>query len=154
MNQNRLGLIANHLKPLQKIEKVMLNKPSSEYDSVMLATKVNPTSNLIYCSCNLGINGNSNLYKGTFLEQFRESIRHVEKVLIASNSGIEFVIKIQIYVRNPHDAELIENELSKIFKNSARPRRVFLFVKDLPGGAKLAIDVLASQELFSNSFKD
>lgn len=145
MSRNRLELIANHLRPLQTIDKVILNQTNSEFNPFLVSTKVRPSSNLIYCSCNIGYLGNSAISNGSLLEQFRESIKHIEKALFASKSNMDCIIKIQVYLTNPQDTEFIDMEISKMFADPSRPHRVYLYVKELPGGAKIGIDVLASQ---------
>jgi reactive intermediate/imine deaminase len=76
-------------------------------------------------------------------EQINQVFINLNYVLEASNSSLEMILKLNVYLTNLDHFGKVNEHMEKIFKEPY-PARAAIGVKDLPKGALVEIDAIAS----------
>ncbi len=84
-----------------------------------LATQV---GNLLFVSGQASVDENGAIVSGTFEEEFRRSLDNLKKVLEAAGSGLDKVVQVRSYVRDPQYVKLY-NELYREYFTGPLPAR-------------------------------
>jgi 2-iminobutanoate/2-iminopropanoate deaminase len=87
-----------------------------------LATQV---GDLIFVSGQASVDENGAIVSGTFEEEFRRSLENLRKVLEAAGSGLDKVVQVRSYVRDPQNVKLY-NELYREYFKEPLPARTTL----------------------------
>ena len=85
----------------------------------------------------------SNLVAGGIAEQTRQVLENLKAVLEAAGSSLDKVIKATVFLRNMADFAAL-NEIYGEYLGKAKPARSTVAVADLPRGALVEIDLVAT----------
>ena len=98
--------------------------------------------NTLFISGQLGVNENNELVSEDVLEQFKQALSNLEKILNKYNFKKEDIVKTTIYITNEEYFEIINQEFKSYF-NTHKPTRTTIIVKALPKKAKVEIEAIA-----------
>ncbi|KAL5320931.1 hypothetical protein ACEPPN_011741 [Leptodophora sp. 'Broadleaf-Isolate-01'] len=77
--------------------------------------------------------------------QTEKTLENIKNILQSAGSSLERVLKVNIYM--PEQADYAGmNEVYKRIMPDPKPPRACVFVKGLPGGAKVEIECIAAQD--------
>ncbi|KIM89825.1 hypothetical protein PILCRDRAFT_94981 [Piloderma croceum F 1598] len=103
----------------------------------------------VYASGNIGLteltdNTNFKLAEGGVKGQTRAAIQNLSKVLKASGSGLEHIVKATVFLTDlPNDFGPMNEVYSEFFDKDRMPARTCIGVKYLPLGAAFEIECIA-----------
>lgn len=101
--------------------------------------------NFIFTSGQLPIDPSTGAFpEGGIQEQTRQSLRNVQAILEQVGLGLEHVIKSTVYLSSINDFNAMNEVYSEFFK-APFPSRSAFAVKDLPKGALVEIEVIATK---------
>lgn len=140
MNSSRFQLVKNHLNPEVTFQKMMFH-PNPH----IVTTKIIPRESVIYCSCNVGILNPQFPDHETIDVQARDALYQLAHSFKASGTSMNKVIKLQVYLIDIRDQDLILKEIANFFPNPQHPNRIIYIVKELPGSARVAMDAIAKR---------
>ena len=84
-----------------------------------------------------------NLIAGNMGEQTRQVLENLKAVLEAAGSSLDKVVKVTVFLKNMADFGAL-NEIYAEYLGNAKPARSTVAVADLPRGALVEIDFIAS----------
>jgi len=103
----------------------------------------------VYVSGNIGLaqltdTSNFKLAEGGVKGQARAALENLSKVLIASGSGLEHIVKASVFLTDlPNDFGPMNEVYMQFFEKDKMPARTCIGVKDLPLGAAFEIECIA-----------
>ena len=145
-NSSRFILLANHLNGSKKLETIVVKDGAPPIGPYVAARKVKADANLIYASGQIGADAKTNIIPDCVVEQTKNVMQNLEKILKASNSSFSNAVKATVFLADMNDFNKVNQEYAKWFKDEAYPARVCFSVKGLPRGAKVEIDIIAVEE--------
>jgi 2-iminobutanoate/2-iminopropanoate deaminase len=99
---------------------------------------------LIYLSGNIGCTQELKLVEGGIKEQTRAAMENISRILKAANSGMEHIIKVNVYMTNmPVDFHPSNEVYAEFFQAGRMPARTCVGVTHLPIGASIEIECVA-----------
>ena len=99
---------------------------------------------LIYTAGQIPIDPTTgNLIDGGIVEQTRQVLENLKAVLEAGGASLETVIKATVFLKNMADFAAL-NEVYGLYLGKAKPARSTVAVADLPRGALVEIDMVAT----------
>jgi len=84
-----------------------------------------------------------NLVDGGIKEQTRQVLENLKAVLQAAGSSLEHVVKATVFLKNMSDFTVM-NEVYAEYLGRSKPARSTVAVADLPRGALVEIDLVAT----------
>lgn len=103
----------------------------------------------VYVSGNIGLaeltdTTNFKLAEGGVKEQVRAALENLSKVLKASGSGLEHIVKANVFLTDlPKNFGPMNEVYTEFFDKHRMPARTCIGVKDLPLGAAFEIECIA-----------
>ncbi|KAH7919353.1 Endoribonuclease L-PSP [Leucogyrophana mollusca] len=98
----------------------------------------------VYVSGNIGCTPDFKLVEGGVQAQTRAALENISKVLQAAGSGLEHIVKANIYLTNMSKDFTPMNEVyATFFKAGEMPARTCIGVSSLPMGADVEIECFA-----------
>ncbi|KAI0048753.1 Endoribonuclease L-PSP [Auriscalpium vulgare] len=98
----------------------------------------------VYASGNIGITREFKLVEGGVEEQTRAALENLAKVLKAAGSGLEHIVKANIYLTNlGRDFAPMNGVYTQFFEAGKFPARTCIGVAALPLGADVEIECVA-----------
>ena len=107
--------------------------------SYSLAVKA---GDFIYLSGQVPLTPDNKLLKGSISEQAEQVIQNINTVLAASNSSLERIVKVNIFLADINNFAEFNQVYAKYFSEH-KPARSCVAVAALPLGADLEIEVVA-----------
>ncbi|HKH20636.1 MAG TPA: RidA family protein [Gammaproteobacteria bacterium] len=99
---------------------------------------------LIYTAGQIPIDPTTgNLIDGGIVEQTRQVLENLKAVLEAGGASLDTVIKATVFLKNMADFAAL-NEVYGLYLGKAKPARSTVAVADLPRGALVEIDMVAT----------
>ena len=99
---------------------------------------------LIYTAGQIPIDPTTgNLIDGGIVEQTRQVLENLKAVLEAGGASLDTVIKATVFLKNMADLAAL-NEVYGLYLGKAKPARSTVAVADLPRGALVEIDMVAT----------
>jgi len=99
---------------------------------------------LIYTAGQIPIDPTTgNLIDGGIVEQTRQVLENLKAVLEAGGASLDTVIKATVFLKNMADFAAL-NEVYGLYLGMAKPARSTVAVADLPRGALVEIDMVAT----------
>jgi len=99
---------------------------------------------IVYCAGQVGADIQGKLVSEDVAAQTEKTLENLKAILQTAGSGLERVLKVNIYM--PDQADYAEmNEVYKRVMPDPKPPRACVYVKGLPGGAKVEIECVAAQ---------
>lgn len=99
------------------------------------------TPSAIYCSGQIPCDAEGNLVEGTIQEKTAACIKNLKAVLTTAGSGIEKVVKVNIFITDMANFVAMNEEYSKWFTH--KPARSCVAVKTLPKNVDVEIECIA-----------
>ncbi len=99
----------------------------------------------VYASGQLGMDANGVLQGDTAAEQAVQSIANIQEILKAAGSDISKVVKTTVFLDDINDFVAVNEVYGKYF-TEPYPARSAVEVANLPKGAKVEIEVIATVE--------
>lgn len=99
---------------------------------------------LVFVSGQIGIEPSTGTLSPDIELQFRQVMENIRNILLASQSSLENVLKVTIYLTDMNDFSLINQIYSEYFKDNF-PARETVEVSKLPKNAKIEISVIAAK---------
>ena len=84
-----------------------------------------------------------NLVEGGIAAQTRQVLNNLQAVLAAAGSSLERAVKVTVFLKNISDFGAM-NEVYSEFLGASKPARSTVAVADLPRGALVEIDLIAT----------
>ncbi len=100
--------------------------------------------NLVFVSGQIHIDSSGKLVGNSIEEKFNVALSNLKKVLEEAKLKLKDVIRVQLYLTDLNQLPSLNKEYLKNFKHPL-PVRTAIGVKELPLGASLEIDVIASR---------
>lgn len=98
----------------------------------------------IYCSGQIAVDPKSGLINSQGIyEETRQVLDNLTAVLLAAGSGLDRVVKVEVYLKNMADFKIMNEVYGEYFKLEPLPARVTVAVSELPKGALLEISCVA-----------
>ena len=124
----------------------------SEVKTTLAPSPVGPysqavrTGNLVFLSGSLGLDPvTGKLADGGIIFEAGQALTNIEAILEASGSSRELVVKTTILLKEISDSKIVNNIYQDFFSgNPFLPARTTYAVADLPLGAKIEIEVVAT----------
>ncbi|KAI0319652.1 YjgF-like protein [Amylostereum chailletii] len=99
----------------------------------------------VYASGNIGITRDMKLVDGGVQEQTRTALKNLAIILKASGSGLEHILKVNIYLTDLKRDFIPMNEVyAEFFETGNFPARTCIGVAALPLGADVEIECIAA----------
>ncbi|MEZ0393899.1 MAG: RidA family protein [Desulfurococcaceae archaeon] len=83
------------------------------------------------------------LVGGDVREQTIRVLENVNAILNSAGASLKDVVKVTAYLVDPADFQAFNEVYTKFFEGGPYPARTTVFVKELPRGARVEIDVIA-----------
>ncbi|HNR65054.1 MAG TPA: RidA family protein [Atribacterota bacterium] len=100
--------------------------------------------NLIFVSGQIAINPSTNEFvNGNIESQTKMVIENIKAILESAGSSLQKVLKVTIFITDMKDFDSINAVYSEYF-NSSLPARACVEVSNLPKGAKVEMEAIAS----------
>lgn len=99
----------------------------------------------IYLSGQIALTTDNKLVQGSITDKAEQVIQNIKTVLAASNSSLERVVKVNIFLTDINDFAEFNKVYAKYF-NDHKPARSCVAVAALPLGADLEIEVVAVEK--------
>ncbi|KAI1322884.1 endoribonuclease L-PSP [Xylariaceae sp. FL0255] len=99
------------------------------------------TPSAIYCSGSIPMDSQGNLIEGTIGEKTAQVFKNLKAVLAASDSSLERIVKVNIFLADMGDFAAMNEEYSKWITH--RPARSCVAVKTLPKNVDIEIECIA-----------
>jgi 2-iminobutanoate/2-iminopropanoate deaminase len=100
---------------------------------------------LVFCAGQIPLDpATGQLVDGDIVSQARRVIQNVEAVLAAAGSGMEKVLKLEVFLTNMADFPEVNEFLAEVFTEDP-PARVTVGVAALPMGAAIEMAVTAAK---------
>ncbi len=98
--------------------------------------------NILFISGQLGVNEKNELISEDVLEQFKQALNNLEKILKQYNFNKRDIVKTTIYITQEEYFDIVNQEFINYF-NDYKPTRTTIIVKALPKKAKVEIEAIA-----------
>lgn len=95
----------------------------------------------IYCSGQIPCDAEGNLVEGTIQQKTAACISNLKAVLTAAGSGIEKVVKVNVFITDMANFASMNEEYAKWFTH--KPARSCVAVKTLPKNVDVEIECIA-----------
>jgi 2-iminobutanoate/2-iminopropanoate deaminase len=103
---------------------------------------------IVYVAGQLPINAEGEVQLNSIEEQTVQCMHNIEQILIASNSSLRHILKVNVFVSDISNWAAINAAYSRIMGDH-KPARVIIPCNTLNYGCGLEIDCIASQKEFS-----
>ncbi|KAH3902764.1 probable Protein MMF1, mitochondrial [Saccharomycodes ludwigii] len=132
-------VLKRSVSTLKPIRTQLAPPPAASYSQ---AIKVN---NLIFVSGQIPMTPENKPVEGTVSDKAEQVIQNVKNILEAGNSGLENVVKVNIFLADIKDFGEFNGVYAKYF-NTHKPARSCVAVKDLPLGVALEMEAIAVEK--------
>ncbi len=103
-------------------------------------------NNTLYCSGQIAIDAQTGKFvDGNVTEQTHLCFKNIQNILKAANMDINNIIKVSCFLKEMDDFSEFNNVYSQYFTDY-KPARSCVAVKELPKGALVEIEVVATSE--------
>lgn len=83
------------------------------------------------------------LIEGDIRQMTRQVINNLEAILVASGSGLELVVRTDVFLKDLQDFQAMNEEYAKCFSQETPPARQTIQVADLPKSSPIEISCIA-----------
>jgi 2-iminobutanoate/2-iminopropanoate deaminase len=126
------------MSKILKINTVKAPKVVGPYSQAVSAGK------FIFCSGQIAINPVDNkMITGGIKEQTKQVLENLKAVLVHAGADLNRVVKVEIYLKNMSDFEIVNKVYAEYFKGKVLPSRVTVEVARLPKDSLLEISCMA-----------
>ena len=75
--------------------------------------------------------------------EIMQIIKNLESILVGANSSVSKIVKLNVYLKNLNDFEILNNVFEDFFNKESYPARSTFEVSNLPKNANVEIDAIA-----------
>ncbi|KAI3401104.1 hypothetical protein diail_250 [Diaporthe ilicicola] len=126
---------------MSKVESVLTDKAPKPLPQLSQAIKYN---GLVFCSGNIGLDpATFTAVEGTVKDRARQTLRNLQAVLEASGSGLQNVLKVNVYITTMDDFAAVNEVYDEFFSFDPKPARTCVAVKQLPFNTDVEIECTA-----------
>lgn len=97
----------------------------------------------VFCAAQIGMDPKTGTLVEGLENQVKQVINNIKAVLEAADSNLSKVVKTTVYLKNINDFTKMNEIYAKFF--TSKPARATIEVANLPKGALVEIDVIATQ---------
>jgi len=98
----------------------------------------------VFCSGQIGIDPKTNsIVEGGVINQARQVIKNLEKVLLEAGSDLSQVVKTEIFLSDMSNYASVNDIYAEFFNNDPQPARATVEVSRLPKDAEIEISCIA-----------
>ncbi|EEU36581.1 uncharacterized protein NECHADRAFT_51633 [Fusarium vanettenii 77-13-4] len=102
---------------------------------------------MVYCSGTIGIDPETDeLVSGTVTDRARMALKNLQAVLEAAGSGMDRVVKANIFLANMKDFDAVNIAWDEFFPKDPKPCRTCVAVHQLPLDTDVEIEMTASYD--------
>ncbi|KAI8653863.1 hypothetical protein LRP88_00398 [Fusarium phalaenopsidis] len=102
---------------------------------------------MVYCSGTIGIDpATDELVSGTVTDRARMALKNLQAVLEAAGSGMDRVVKANIFLANMKDFDAVNIAWDEFFPKYPKPCRTCVAVHQLPLDTDVEIEMAASYD--------
>ncbi|KAI8712377.1 hypothetical protein NCS52_01335700 [Fusarium sp. LHS14.1] len=102
---------------------------------------------MVYCSGTIGIDpATDGLVSGTVTDRARMVLKNLQAVLEAAGSGMDRVVKANIFLANMKDFDAVNIAWDEFFPKDPKPCRTCVAVHQLPLDTDVEIEMTASYD--------
>ncbi|EEU35482.1 uncharacterized protein NECHADRAFT_51206 [Fusarium vanettenii 77-13-4] len=100
---------------------------------------------LVFCSGNVGLIPGTDLQlvEGTVKDRAMQTLKNLEAILTAAGSSLHNVVKVNIYITDMQNFDLINEAYDEFFTWSPKPARTCVAVHQLPLGTDVEMECTA-----------
>ncbi|KAJ6597222.1 Endoribonuclease L-PSP [Mycena vulgaris] len=98
---------------------------------------------IVYCSGNIGCTNDFVIVEGGVQAQTRRALENLSVVLKAAGSGLEHIVKANVYLTDMGDFSSMNEVYLEFFDKDNMPARTCVAVAALPLGARFEIECTA-----------
>lgn len=129
---------------MDTVTKVATQKAPQAVGPYSQALKVPVTGHLIFVSGQLPLNpATGKLVEGSIEDATRQVLDNIEAILLAANSSLSHVVRVDIFVKDLGDFQRINREYERRFTQPNLPARQTVQVARLPMDAPIEISCIA-----------
>ena len=99
-------------------------------------------NNFIFCSGQIGVNPKTNIVVSGIKAQTQQALKNLRYVLVSANSSLDYVVRVDIFLKKINDFNAVNEVYSKFFKKDP-PARQTVEVSNLPKNAFIEISCIA-----------
>ncbi|MBI4078752.1 MAG: RidA family protein [Candidatus Levybacteria bacterium] len=99
---------------------------------------------LVFCSGQIGVDPETSELVEGVETQTKQTLKNLEAVLASQGLALEHVVKTTVYLKNIEDFPKM-NDMYATFFTANKPARATIGVADLPKGALIEIEAIASK---------
>lgn len=102
------------------------------------------SNGLLFLSGQIGVDDQWKLVSGGLENETKKAIENIKHILESTNSSLEKVVKVTIYVTNMSESKKV-NDIYILYFTEVLPAREMVEVRALPLGAQVEISVIAEK---------
>ncbi|KII90321.1 hypothetical protein PLICRDRAFT_52071 [Plicaturopsis crispa FD-325 SS-3] len=122
----------------------VISTPEAPLPFPIFSQAVRSVGGLVYVSGNVGCTKDIKLVEGGVPAQTKAALENIAIVLKAAGSGLEHIVKINIYLTNmARDFQPMNEAYKEFFNNESLPARTCIGVLSLPVNADFEIECIA-----------
>ena len=105
------------------------------------------TKSMIFTSGQIGIDPNTGeLISTNIKDQVQQTLKNIDAILVGAGLSKDSIVKLTVYLKDFNDFHAINNAFKLFFNNYEFPARSTVEVSELPMGASVEIDCIATKE--------
>jgi 2-iminobutanoate/2-iminopropanoate deaminase len=125
---------------MMKIEHIKTNKAPDAIGPYSQAIRIN---NIVYTSGQIPLDPiTQNVVAGGIEEQTRQCLENLQEILHAAGTGLEYVVKTTVFLKDMSDFQTFNKMYSKYF-NNRKPARSCVEISKLPKDVLVEIEAVA-----------
>ena len=105
------------------------------------------TKSMVFTSGQIGIDPNTGeLISTNIKDQIQQTLKNIDAILVGAGLSKDSIIKLTVYLKDFNDFHAINNAFKLFFNDYEFPARSTVEVSELPMGASVEIDCIATKE--------
>lgn len=105
------------------------------------------TKSMIFTSGQIGIDPKTGeLISTNIKDQIQQTLKNIDAILVGAGLSKDSIVKLTVYLKDFNDFHAINNAFKLFFNDYEFPARSTVEVSELPMGASVEIDCIATKE--------
>ena len=116
-------------------------------DAIGTYSQAIETKSMIFTSGQIGIDPNTGeLISTSIKDQIKQTLKNLDAILVSAGLSKDSIVKLTVYLKDFNDFHAINNAFKLFFNDYEFPARSTVEVSELPMGASVEIDCIATKE--------
>ena len=116
-------------------------------DAVGTYNQAIETKSMIFTSGQIGIDPKTGeLISTNIKDQIQQTLKNIDAILVGAGLSKDSIVKLTVYLKDFNDFHAINNAFKLFFNDYEFPARSTVEVSELPMGASVEIDCIATKE--------